>query len=701
MSSAKKLGTRAASEIANAADNSNSLATGANRTRAAVNTTKPSGIPRSTAASRARAAAIAKGREEKAATTSTRRGRPAPVNTSMGARTTALSSARSTTSIRSTASTRSTTSTTSVGSKRSATTSGFGNGSDGFTLPKRPKWDTKKRLEDMIDYAEHLRKVLSETKTGVTQSESALQESSAQLSTIQATKEELEAKIAAAEAAEAAAQEDMAALKASLEESKAESDKAAEEAAATHAAAIEAAENTRKDLEEQLSTTKDSLEAANIRIEGLETALAEQKSRVEELEAELENLNGNLARESAENQERAARIAELEAELAATQATVEDLHAKRRADEKFRRDLHNELQELKGNIRVFARIRPVLPSDGEVEVDHLDFTGEDDNRALVLNEAQTKFDGTRIRPHHFKFDKVFGPEAQQADVFEEIAHLVQSSLDGYAVSIFAYGQTGSGKTFTMEGADNGEQAGMIPRAVAQIFEACKDLETRSWSYKMEASYLEIYNDKVRDLLVSKSKDLVIRMDPATKTAAVQGLSVHPVASASDVFSILQLAAKSRSVGATQSNSRSSRSHSLFTLRLVGTNSVTEETTSGTLNLIDLAGSERLDKSKSEGIRKIETQCINKSLSALSGVIAALAQDSPHIPYRDSPLTHILSPWLGGASSKTLMFVNIDPRKSNQNESLCSLRFAQKVNSCDIGSAKRANHVDFSEFHNDE
>lgn len=229
--------------------------------------------------------------------------------------------------------------------------------------------------------------------------------------------------------------------------------------------------------------------------------------------------------------------------------------------------------------------------------------------------------------------------------------------------------------------DNPELMGMIPRAVQQIFETASHLEDKGWNYTMEAQYLEIYNETIRDLLAKDVADhkYEIRHDPKTNKTRVSDLCVVPVSKQSEVFSLLRRATHTRSVGATNLNERSSRSHSVFTLRLNGINSITTESCEGVLNLIDLAGSERLAQSGATGDRLKETQAINKSLSCLGDVIAALANKQDHIPYRNSKLTFLLQNSLGG-NSKTLMFVNVSPLPCHFNETLNSLRFATKVRS---------------------
>ncbi|KAL6313978.1 hypothetical protein AAG906_011709 [Vitis piasezkii] len=367
--------------------------------------------------------------------------------------------------------------------------------------------------------------------------------------------------------------------------------------------------------------------------------------------------------------------------------------------EKLRKKLHNTILELKGNIRVFCRVRPLLADDSAAEAKVISYPTSTEffGRGIDLMQSGQK--------HSFTFDKVFIPDASQQEVFVEISQLVQSALDGYKVCIFAYGQTGSGKTHTMMGRPgNPEQKGLIPRSLEQIFETRQSLKSQGWKYEMQVSMLEIYNETIRDLLstnrscsdVSRTENGVAGKQYAIKHDAngnthVSDLTVVDVRSTREVSFLLDQAAQSRSVGKTQMNEQSSRSHFVFTLRISGVNESTEQQVQGVLNLIDLAGSERLSKSGSTGDRLKETQAINKSLSSLSDVIFALAKKEDHVPFRNSKLTYLLQPCLGG-DSKTLMFVNISPDPSSLGESLCSLRFAARVNACEIGIPRRQTNM---------
>lgn len=279
----------------------------------------------------------------------------------------------------------------------------------------------------------------------------------------------------------------------------------------------------------------------------------------------------------------------------------------------------------------------------------------------------------------------------------EISQLIQSALDGYKVCIFAYGQTGSGKTYTMLGnPDDFEEKGVIPRSLEQIFKSSQALSSQGWTFQIQASMLEIYNETIRDLLApgsrngTPSKQFAVKHDQNGSTS-VSDLTVVEVTNWKEVSSLLHQAAQSRATGKTAINEQSSRSHCVFTLRISGFNESIDQQVSGVLNLVDLAGSERLSRSGSIGDRLKETQAINKSLASLGDVILAIANRDQHVPYRNSKLTYLLQPCLGG-DSKTLMFVNVSPDVKSANESLCSLRFAAKVNACDIGVPRRNTHT---------
>lgn len=385
---------------------------------------------------------------------------------------------------------------------------------------------------------------------------------------------------------------------------------------------------------------------------------------------------------------------ELEEYIESTKVELEQIHEIMIKEESMRRTLHNELQELRGNIRVFCRVRPLLPreSSGSSSINVHRFCDDAGNQTI-----EVKKNGSFTAPHVFKFDRVFTEKETNRDVFQEIGQLVQSSLDGYNVCIFAYGQTGSGKTYTMLNANDG----IIPATISHIFSWTKDLKERGWRYEVSCQFIEIYNESVADLLrgenklptSSSSEDSgtslkhEIRHNTETRETTVTNVTTCPLTSKDSVDRLLRRANKLRSTASTASNERSSRSHSIFIVHLSGKNLLTGESSKGILNLVDLAGSERINTSQVMGERLRETQSINKSLSCLGDVIHALGSSDAskrHIPFRNSKLTYLLQYSLAG-NSKTLMFVNISGNPGHTNETLNSLRFASKVNSTKIGS----------------
>lgn len=344
------------------------------------------------------------------------------------------------------------------------------------------------------------------------------------------------------------------------------------------------------------------------------------------------------------------------------------------------RRLYNEVQDLKGSIRVYCRVRPFLGGHSSYlsTIEHF----EEGN---VTIRAPSKH-GKGLKS--FSFNKVFGPSATQAEVFSDMQPLIRSVLDGYNVCIFAYGQTGSGKTFTMSGPrDLTEQSqGVNYRSLGDLFYLAEQRKD-TFRYDVAVQMIEIYNEQVRDLLVSDglNKRLEIR-NSSQNGLNVPEASLVPVSSTSDVIHLMNVGHRNRAVGATALNDRSSRSHSCLTVHVQGRDLTNGNVLRGCMHLVDLAGSERVDKSEVTGDRLKEAQHINKSLSALGDVIASLAQKNSHVPYRNSKLTQLLQDSLGG-QAKTLMFVHISPEAEAVGETLSTLKFAERVATVELGAAR--------------
>jgi len=286
---------------------------------------------------------------------------------------------------------------------------------------------------------------------------------------------------------------------------------------------------------------------------------------------------------------------------------------------------------------------------------------------------------------------VFTPSCVQEDLFNEVSGLVQSSLDGYKVCIFAYGQTGSGKTFTMQGGKEPSSWGLIPRSLMQVFDAAEKMRSKGWHWTLKASFMEVYNEVIKDLLRNEGETTTPQCHTIKHDAdwgmMVTNMTCVQVSSIAHINELMEKASRLRAVGCTDMNAVSSRSHSIFALYLHGSNQELNTELHGALHLVDLAGSERLDRSGAVGDRLKETQNINRSLSSLADVFLAKAQGQQHIPFRNSKLTHLMEPCLSG-NGKTLMAVNIGPETDNSHETLCSLRFASQVCQCTTGGKTR-------------
>lgn len=439
------------------------------------------------------------------------------------------------------------------------------------------------------------------------------------------------------------------------------------------AEAAQRAADIRLELERNFTKQITDLE---IVIAGLRNELA---SVVERFEMKLQQCLNVLEEEKAREQESA--LASLKCEM---QKIVHDAIAEKeeylslyQKENKLRKNIHNKLLEIQGNIRVVCRVRPILDVERRSGQD-VDVTSYPSPEDLVIQrDAQTK--------SRFEYDRVFAPGSSQPEVFEAVQPLIVSVLDGYNICIFAYGQTGSGKTFTMEGYDGDH--GVSPRAIGELFRIVETLESQ-WTFTLTFSILEIYNEMILDLLDnSATKDkLDIRQTPEGNT--VTGLTEVIITSPEQVFQLMSQGQNNRAVGSHDMNERSSRSHSILTIVCRGKNKINGTTVFGKLNLIDLAGSERVGKTDVVGDRLKEAQNINRSLSALGDVIASLGnKKATHVPYRNSKLTFLLQDSLGG-NSKVLMFVNISPAVYNVSETMCSLNFASRCRNIELGQAKK-------------
>ena len=477
--------------------------------------------------------------------------------------------------------------------------------------------------------------------------------------------EALATKLQAAKARIVELEKDLAAAEASASSNAAAGEAAVrEQLAAAKAAARE--ERTRMEAE---------IERVSTELASTKSELADAQASVAALKAKYADLKASTAAFEAEREAAAATKAQLTStmqELAAQRAEVNRLKADNTKEKKLRIKLHNEIEDMKGKIRVYARVRPFTASDGaeggELVCDVVD------DATLVIHDTK--------KDREFVFTHVFGMDSSQDDIFAETTQLVQSALDGFNVCIFAYGQTGSGKTYTMSG--DASNPGITPRAFDQVFDTIASAEAHL-EYSVSVYMFEIYNDALVDLLTDAPKSDRPKLDVKHDESGmvyISNITILPAGSASDLHSIMEMGLAHRHTGATNMNEHSSRSHLILAVLIESTNVETGVTTRGKLSLVDLAGSERFSKTGADGERMREAQSINRSLAALGNVISALVEgessgSSKHIPYRSNKLSYVLSDSLGG-TAKTLTFVNLSPSSYNLGESVSTLMFGSRV-----------------------
>jgi len=345
-------------------------------------------------------------------------------------------------------------------------------------------------------------------------------------------------------------------------------------------------------------------------------------------------------------------------------------------------------------VRVIVRCRPLNENERRrQEKMMVKVTSHDEVKVCTEGPNGT------ISEKPFRFNAAIGPECSQEDFFNVcgVKTLLDSALNGYAATVFAYGQTGSGKTYSMSGTEeqisregwSGESKfdGLVPRSIKYLFHQIRSEQTNNKSkggFQVKASYCEIYNEQVFDLLNPTQQSLAVRWN-SQKGFFVQDLFVVECNALEDVMEVVSEGHRNRRVGSHEMNKDSSRSHSILTLHIHSESIDPEDGHNiakfGKMVFVDLAGSERLKDSKSEGLAMTETGAINKSLFTLSNVISALSNmqhsPQPHIPYRDSKLTKLLMDCLGG-TSLSLMVACFSPAGAFMEETMNTLKYATRA-----------------------
>lgn len=410
------------------------------------------------------------------------------------------------------------------------------------------------------------------------------------------------------------------------------------------------------ELEKKLESVGQALCVAESTLTMRNAQFDEMQNNLKELE-ELREMKEDIDRKN----EQTAAILKMQG------AQLIELEALYKEEQVLRKRYYNTIEDMKGKIRVFCRVRPLNEKE----------TSENERNVVSsLDEFTIGHPWKDDKSKQHIYDRVFDQAASQDDVFEDTKYLVQSAVDGYNVCIFAYGQTGSGKTFTIYGSES--NPGLTPRATAELFRVIQH-ENKKYSFSLKAYMVELYQDNLVDLLLPKyARRLKLEIKKDSKgMVSIENVTVVPISSLEELRTIITGGSERRHVSGTHMNDESSRSHSILSVIIESTNLQTQSVAKGKLSFVDLAGSERVKKSGSSGNQLKEAQSINKSLSALGDVIGALSSDGQHIPYRNHKLTMLMSDSLGG-NAKTLMFVNVSPAQSNLEETYNSLTYASRV-----------------------
>ncbi|KAL6507619.1 Kinesin-like protein KIN-14E [Orobanche gracilis] len=402
------------------------------------------------------------------------------------------------------------------------------------------------------------------------------------------------------------------------------------------------------ELEKKLEEVTRTLVVAQAAVATKDKELSGLQNNLKELE-ELREMKEDIDRKN----EQTVAILKMQA------AQLAEMEALYKEEQVMRKRYFNMIEDMKGKIRVYCRVRPL--SEREIY-------SKERNVVATVDEFTLEHTWRDDRVKQHMYDRVFDGQASQEDVFEDTKYMVQSAVDGYNVCIFAYGQTGSGKTFTVYGSES--NPGLTPRAISELFRIIKR-DSKKNSFTLKVYMVELYQDILIDLLRPPKHASHLKLDikkDSKGMVVVENVTMLSILSYEDLRCVIEKGSEQRHTTGTLMNEQSSSQRkALVDLILIQ------------LSFVDLAGSERVKKSGSSGSQLKEAQSINKSLSALGDVIGALSSGNQHIPYRNHKLTMLMSDSLGG-NAKTLMFVNISPVESNLDETYNSLTYASRVRS---------------------
>eukprot|EP00759_Apiculatamorpha_spiralis_P031830 PhF_6_TR33593/c0_g1_i1/m.49041 len=461
--------------------------------------------------------------------------------------------------------------------------------------------------------------------------------------------------------------------------------------------------NSRKEeLLNQIQSKKESVLLAQRDVKDLRDTLVTSRARTEECRlmvgnatAMLEDVRQKIQKQCGDpnvSRQIVGLVTECEIDRERSKqlkASLEVLTAQLQQETAIRKNLHNVLEDMKGNVRVILRMRPLLPSElsPSEQQKHMIPLYQEEGSVETLDETTVRVTTPTMGGKTYDFYRVLDNKAHQENVYDEIAPLMISALDGYNVCILAYGQTGSGKTYTILGDGTANGRGVVQRSIEDLFDRLNHLDPEM-RWKVSCSMIELYLDDVKDMLGNQNEPVKINLNP-TNHGFAAGVKYVDVNTAAQAIELMQRGVSQRQVHATLMNPESSRSHTMFTM-LIRIEHGTKVKTSKVV-FVDLAGSERVSKSHSRGDRLKEAMQINKSLSALGDVISALSSRQPDtfsgpnssnsfVPYRNSKLTMLLQDCIGG-NSKTLMCACVcpgTPWSTNLSETISTLNFASRV-----------------------